>query len=147
MDYIVSIILLLPPFKIDLTNQLLSKSIAYCLATTSDLNNKTLFLSILPKSIWLIWTRNLINQLLNLHSIIFTFNLDTLLHLLSQPLVNINPAFWANHNHNHDSLNLNGNHIFQSKIKSLSAKFVVNLDTLLLFASITQIWTFTPTFS
>ena len=54
-----------------------------------------------------------------------------------QSLVNINPTFWANHNH--DSLNLNGNHIFQSRIKSLNAKFVVNLDTLLLYASITQI--------
>ena len=130
---------MLPLFKINLTNQLLSKFIAYCLAMTSVLNSKTLFLSILPKSIWLTWTRNLINQLLNLHSITFTFNLDTLLHLLSQPLVNINPAFWANHNH--DNLNLNGNHIFQSRIKSLNAKFVVNLDTLLLFAFIAQIWT------
>ena len=114
------IILLLPQFKIDLTNQLLRKSIAYCLAMTSVLNNKTLFPSILLKSIRLIWTRNLINQLLNLHSIIFTFNLDTLLHLLSQPLVNINPSFWANHSH--DNLNLNENHIFESIIKSLSAK-------------------------
>ena len=82
------------------------------------------------------------NQLLNLHSITFTFNLDTFLNLLSQPLVNINPTFWANHNH--DNLNLNGNHNFQSRIKSLNAKFVVNLDTLHLFAFIAQIWTIHP---
>ena len=135
---------MLPPFKIDLTNQLLSKSIANCLAMISVFYNKTQFLSILPKSIWLIWTRNLINQLFNLHSITFTFNLDTLLQLLSQPLVNVNPTFWANYNHS--SLNLNGNHIFQFRIKGLSAKFVVNMDILLLFASIVQILTIHPNF-
>ena len=141
----VSIIPLLPPFKINLINQPLSKFIAYCLVMTFVLNNKTLFLSILPKPIWLIWTRNLIGQPFNLHSITFKFNLDTLLQLSSQPLVNINPTFWANHNSDH--LNLNGNQILQPRIKSLSAKFVVNLDTLLLFASIAQIWTIIPNFS
>ena len=109
---------------------------------TSVLNNKTLFLSILPKPIWLIWTRNLIGQPLNLHSITFKFNLDTLLQLSSQPLVNINPTFWVNHNRDH--LNLNGNQILQPRIKSLSVKFLVNLDTLLLFTFIAQIWTIIP---